>query len=84
MRRKYFMPEDILTIREYYAHGYSLQFLADRFKTSRQTISDIVHWRTYKRVKQPSEPLPVIPEKAGDAFMPAGAPGTRGRMLYAR
>ena len=43
-------PDDVRAIRRYRRHGYTITALAQRFKLSRQAVSDIIHRKTHRNV----------------------------------
>ncbi len=58
--RKLLTRREVLTIRLHYEAGESITRLAEAYGRSMQTISDVVHYRRYKRVK-PVGDLPPLP-----------------------
>ena len=61
----------VLAIRKHYSAGETITRLAEAFDRSPETISSLVHFRTYKRVRD-VEGLPPLPnsQDAPDAPQP--------------
>ena len=60
--RREMSREEVLGIRQYYDAGYTIEFIASKYRRHRDTISDVVNFRTHKRVK----PLKKEPELPAD------------------
>ena len=56
----------VLAIRRHWSAGETITRLAEAFDRTPETISSIVHFRTYKRVKDIPD-LPPLPSSAQDA-----------------
>ena len=58
--RREMSREEVLGIRQYYDAGYTIEFIASKYRRHRDTISDVVNYRTHKRVK-PLKKEPALP-----------------------
>ena len=58
--RREMSREEVLGIRQYYDAGYTIEFIAGKYRRHRDTISDVVNYRTHKRVK-PLKKEPALP-----------------------
>ena len=58
--RREMSREEVLGIRQYYDAGYTIEFIAGKYRRHRDTISDVVNLRTHKRVK-PLKKEPALP-----------------------
>ena len=58
--RREMTRKEVLDVRLLWDSGYSIDFIAKRYRRHRDTISDVVHNKTHKRVK-PLKKLPDLP-----------------------
>ena len=61
----------VLTIRRHWSAGETITRLADVFERTPETISAVVHLRTYKRVKDDPD-LPPLPASSAVQDAPQG------------
>ena len=57
----------VLAIRRHWSAGETITRLAEAFDRTPETISSIVHFRTYKRVRDIPDLPPLPPSSAQDA-----------------
>ena len=78
-------PDAVREIRYWHSHGYGVSSIASAYGLSRQTVTNIVKFRTYPNVTQDASVPPLMQiDRPVKAVRPGGRPKGRRRFDPAR